>query len=166
MTLTSSTSIPPASLTGETPRYLIFFSSGNPPWCPDCVDAQPAINHVFGTSADAHLVLVDRPDWKSPDNIFRTQYGIKCIPTITKMINVSANPSAPRKCSVGCLSVNWRLAGQRGGSDRGCRVQEPRQRRQVHPVIITQCEYGTSTITMRTSRLEAMYKWVRRQGIT
>ncbi|ETS64669.1 hypothetical protein PaG_00615 [Moesziomyces aphidis] len=87
MTLTSSTSIPPASLTGETPQYLIFFSSGNPPWCPDCVDAQPAINHVFGTSADAHLVLVDRPDWKSPDNIFRTQCGIKCIPTITKMIN-------------------------------------------------------------------------------
>jgi hypothetical protein len=58
------------------------------------------------------------------------------------------------------------LAGQRGGSDRGCRVQDHRQRRQVHPVIITQCEYGTSTITMRMSRLEAMYKWVRRQGIT
>ncbi|GAK64304.1 uncharacterized protein PAN0_005d2516 [Moesziomyces antarcticus] len=88
MTLTSSTSIPSASLTGSTPQYLIFFSSGNPPWCPDCVDAQPAINHVFGSStADAHTVLVDRPDWKSPDNIFRTQFSITCIPTITKMIN-------------------------------------------------------------------------------
>lgn len=53
MTLTTSTEVPASA------KYLIFFSSGNPPWCPDCVDAQPAVEKVFGGSdVDAHIVLV------------------------------------------------------------------------------------------------------------
>lgn len=89
MTLTTSTSVP--SPQGDSPQYLIFFSSGTPPWCPDCVDAQPAIQAVFGgAQADAHIVLVgEKPEWKTPENRFRKEFGIRCIPSITKMINVS-----------------------------------------------------------------------------
>ena len=61
MTLTTSNDVPAAS---TQPQFLIFFSSGNPPWCPDCVDAQPAVEKVFGGSAvDAHIVLVgEKPE--------------------------------------------------------------------------------------------------------
>lgn len=27
--------------------------------------------------------------WKTPENKFRKEYGIKCIPTITKVVDVS-----------------------------------------------------------------------------
>lgn len=91
MTLSSSNGLPSSSGSSNAPLFFIFFSSGNPPWCPDCYDAQPAIQEVFGgNSADAHIVLVgEKPEWKSPENKFRKQYGIKCIPTITKIVNVS-----------------------------------------------------------------------------
>ncbi|SOV03637.1 uncharacterized protein UDID_04411 [Ustilago sp. UG-2017a] len=83
MTITTSTSVPP------TASYLIFFSSGSPPWCPDCVDAQPAIDKVFGgQGVDGHIVLVgEKAEWMTRDNKFRKEYGIKCIPTITKVVD-------------------------------------------------------------------------------
>ncbi|SNX84495.1 uncharacterized protein MEPE_03204 [Melanopsichium pennsylvanicum] len=87
MTITTSTEIP--SRQGTLPQYFIFFSSGNPPWCPDCVDAQAAVGNVFGgTNVDGHIVLVgEKSEWKTTDNKFRKQYGIKCIPTITKVVD-------------------------------------------------------------------------------
>ncbi|SJX62998.1 uncharacterized protein SRS1_13821 [Sporisorium reilianum f. sp. reilianum] len=86
MTLTSSTDVPPAQ--GDKPQYLIFFSSGSPPWCPDCVDAQPAVDKMFGSGdVDGHIVLVgQKPEWKTPENKFRKEYAIRCIPTITKVV--------------------------------------------------------------------------------
>ncbi|SPO25487.1 uncharacterized protein UTRI_03091_B [Ustilago trichophora] len=89
MTLTSSNDVPTTSIQAGKPRFFIFFSSGNPPWCPDCVDAQPAVEKVFGGSAvDGHIVLVgERPEWKTPENKFRQEYAIKCIPTITKVVD-------------------------------------------------------------------------------
>lgn len=91
MTLSYSSDAPAAS-SSATPQYLIFFSSGSPPWCPDCVDAQPAVQKVFGADSglDGHIVLVgERPEWKSAENKFRKEYAINCIPTITKVVNVS-----------------------------------------------------------------------------
>ncbi|SPO25726.1 uncharacterized protein UTRI_03091 [Ustilago trichophora] len=89
MTLTTSNNVPTTSSQGGEPQFLIFFSSGNPPWCPDCVDAQPAIEKVFGGSTvDGHIVLVgERAEWKTPENKFRKDYAIKCIPTITKVVD-------------------------------------------------------------------------------
>lgn len=45
------------------PHFLVFFSSGSPPWCPDCVDAQPAVEEVFVHQSitngnQAYLILV------------------------------------------------------------------------------------------------------------
>ncbi|TKY85882.1 hypothetical protein EX895_005423 [Sporisorium graminicola] len=87
MTLTSSTDVPPAQ--ADKPQYLIFFSSGTPPWCPDCVDAQPAVQEVFAAgNVDGHIVLVgEKPEWKTPENRFRKEYAIRCIPTITKVVD-------------------------------------------------------------------------------
>ncbi|KAJ9479016.1 DUF953 domain-containing protein [Pseudozyma hubeiensis] len=88
MTLTTSSDVPSPSST-NSPQYLIFFSSGTPPWCPDCVDAQPSVQKVFGgDSIDGHIVLVgERSEWKTPENRFRKQYSIRCIPTITKVVD-------------------------------------------------------------------------------
>lgn len=62
MTLTTSNDVPSSS--EHRPQFLIFFSSGSPPWCPDCVDAQPAVDKVFGGSdVDGHIVLVgEKPE--------------------------------------------------------------------------------------------------------
>lgn len=62
MTLTTTEQVSAAG-EGSKPQFLIFFSSGSPPWCPDCVDALPHIRNVFETDpktngAEAHLVLV------------------------------------------------------------------------------------------------------------
>jgi hypothetical protein len=58
-----------AARSPANPHYLIFFSSGAPPWCPDCVAALPAIHAVFGkdsgaAGAEAELLTVGREEWK------------------------------------------------------------------------------------------------------
>ncbi|KDN50867.1 thioredoxin-like protein [Tilletiaria anomala UBC 951] len=83
-------------LAGPTtdPKFLVFFASGQPSWCPDCRDSLPAVQNVFGTDpstvgkggdVDGYMIFVgDRPTWKDPENYFRKSYGIKCVPTIVK----------------------------------------------------------------------------------
>ncbi|PWZ02416.1 hypothetical protein BCV70DRAFT_198701 [Testicularia cyperi] len=69
---------------------MVYFSSGSPPWCPDCVDALPHVKAVFedDDSLEAHLVLVgEKPEWKTPENRYRKEFGIACIPTITKVVD-------------------------------------------------------------------------------
>lgn len=63
MPLTTTEQVPTANDESSDPQYLIFFSSGSPPWCPDCVDALPHIREVFETDPKtnniaAQLVLV------------------------------------------------------------------------------------------------------------
>lgn len=63
MTLTCTEHVPMTGAGESQIQYMVYFSSGSPPWCPDCVDALPHIRAVFETNletngADAYLVLV------------------------------------------------------------------------------------------------------------
>ncbi|EPQ28613.1 uncharacterized protein PFL1_03916 [Pseudozyma flocculosa PF-1] len=90
---TTHTTPPSPTSAAASTHYLVFFSSGSPPWCPDCVDAQPAIQSVFvdekaTNGAHAYMILVgEKPEWKTPENRYRKEYGLKCIPTILRIEN-------------------------------------------------------------------------------
>lgn len=82
-----------ASLDVGGVRYILFFASGTPSWCPDCREALPAIEKVFG-GQDAPLLSVIkvgmRDEWKSPKNKWRGEpFHISETPCIIKFIDVS-----------------------------------------------------------------------------
>ncbi|PWN46708.1 hypothetical protein IE53DRAFT_298409, partial [Violaceomyces palustris] len=68
--------------------HIIFFSSGNPPWCPDCVDSLDSIRNVFqGEEEEAVLALVDRIEWRKQENEFRKVFKVNSIPTVVKWVD-------------------------------------------------------------------------------
>lgn len=100
----------PPSTEAAGVHYVVFFASGSPPWCPDCVDALAPLRAVFGDDAKdtaassdataatsvstptAYLVRVgERHEWKGvPDNPYRlAPYHVQGVPTIIKMQGVS-----------------------------------------------------------------------------
>jgi hypothetical protein len=85
-------SVPPT--TADDTHYVVYFASGEPSWCPDCRNALPALNAVFGDASapSAHLVMAgSREEWKgNPNNKYRqAPYNIQCLPTVVKVKYVS-----------------------------------------------------------------------------
>ena len=83
---------PPTS-TDDT-HYVVYFASGEPSWCPDCRDALPAMNVVFGDASapTAHIVRVgSREEWKgNAQNKYRNApYNVDGVPTVIKVKYVS-----------------------------------------------------------------------------
>lgn len=80
------------SAAAET-QYVLFFASGAPSWCPDCREALPAIESVFGGEEAPLLQVVKvglREEWKSGENRWRGEpYHVRETPCIIKFINVS-----------------------------------------------------------------------------
>ncbi|KAL9935158.1 hypothetical protein V8E36_006234 [Tilletia maclaganii] len=81
----------PASITqAPSPAFLIFWASGQPSWCPDCRDAEPAVHAVFGTGPNdggppGYMIYVgDRTTWKDPQNQYRLDYNVQSVPTILR----------------------------------------------------------------------------------
>lgn len=77
-------------------HYVVYFASGEPSWCPDCRDAIPALQAVFGSDSapTASIVRVgSREEWrgKSKDqNKYRNApYNIQGVPTVVRVENVS-----------------------------------------------------------------------------
>jgi thiol-disulfide isomerase/thioredoxin len=82
-----------ASIDADDMTYILFFASGAPPWCPDCREALPAIESVFGKE-DAPLLQVIkvglREEWKSASNRWRGEpFQVTETPCIIKFVNVS-----------------------------------------------------------------------------
>ncbi|KAJ4245136.1 hypothetical protein NW757_010146 [Fusarium falciforme] len=68
-------------------HYVVYFASGEPSWCPDCRDALPALNSVFGADSapTAYIVRVGSfAEWKgNPKNKYRNEpYNIQGVPTV------------------------------------------------------------------------------------
>jgi len=74
-------------------QYILFFASGSPSWCPDCRDALPVIDSIFGASDAPKLQVIKvgmREEWKSADNKWRGEpFQVKETPCIVKFIDVS-----------------------------------------------------------------------------
>ncbi|KXJ86364.1 hypothetical protein Micbo1qcDRAFT_140279 [Microdochium bolleyi] len=81
-------SAPPAVEGTKGTQYVVFFASGEPSWCPDCRDAVPALEAVFGSDSApaAHLVRVgERPEWRTPDNKYRNApWNVNCVPSVVR----------------------------------------------------------------------------------
>ncbi|TIA92168.1 hypothetical protein E3P99_00760 [Wallemia hederae] len=72
----------------ETPSttYLVF----SEPWCPDCRNIDGLLKQYFDREGAplAQIVRVgDVAEWKSPNNVFRTQWNVNSIPTIIRYDN-------------------------------------------------------------------------------
>lgn len=83
--------------TSTDTHYVVYFASpenGQSSWCPDCRNALPALQNVFGADSapSAYLVQVGvRSEWKgNPNNKWRAEpFNISGVPTIVKVENVS-----------------------------------------------------------------------------
>lgn len=73
-------------------HYILFFASGNPPWCPDCREAQPHLEAVFAAKDAPKLNVVrvgTRAEWKTPNNKWRSKpYHVSETPTLIKLVDV------------------------------------------------------------------------------
>lgn len=74
-------------------HYVVYFASGEPSWCPDCRNALPALQSVFGgdSAPSATVILAGtREEWRNPSNKWRgAPYNINCLPTVVRVENVS-----------------------------------------------------------------------------
>ncbi|PWN32210.1 thioredoxin-like protein [Meira miltonrushii] len=72
-------------------HLILFFASGDPPWCPDCRDVDPTIRKVFDNNSSPTLNVVkvgDRPTWKDPSNKWRSEpYRVSEIPTLIQLVD-------------------------------------------------------------------------------
>lgn len=75
------------------PVYVLYTGTkleNGQSWCPDCVEAEPYIEKGFELGQEpCHLVTVevgDRPFWKDPNCVFRTNTTtkLKVLPTLAK----------------------------------------------------------------------------------
>lgn len=103
-------------------QYLFFLASGTPSWCPDCREALPAIESVFGgpDAPTLHVIQVGtRDQWKSADNQWRgPPLHVKETPCIVKLVDVSV--SAWVLCSPAESSrLNDTLGTVQGGQQAG-----------------------------------------------
>lgn len=82
--------------TSTDTHYVVYFASpenGQSSWCPDCRNALPPLQNVFGaeTAPPAYVIQVGvRAEWKNANNKWRGQpYNINGVPTIVRVENVS-----------------------------------------------------------------------------
>ncbi|KAL7926948.1 hypothetical protein ACQKWADRAFT_279092 [Trichoderma austrokoningii] len=81
--------------TSTDTHYVVYFASpenGQSSWCPDCRNALPALQNVFGADSapSAYVIQVGvRAEWKGkPNNKWRGEpYNISGVPTIVRVEN-------------------------------------------------------------------------------
>ena len=79
-------------------HFVLFYASGNPPWCTDCRNAQQSLEEVFSADNAPPLNVIragTKEQWKAPDNRWRTsKYHAKEIPSLIKLVDVCRAPRA------------------------------------------------------------------------
>jgi thiol-disulfide isomerase/thioredoxin len=82
--------------TSNDTHYVVYFASpenGQSSWCPDCRNALPALQNVFGTDSAPSAYVIQagkRAEWRDAKNKWRAEpYSIACLPTIVRVENVS-----------------------------------------------------------------------------
>lgn len=78
------------------PKFFGYFYGNEDPvtnrsWCPDCVIAEPVVKEAFKHAPEGTQVIRTavgtRDDWKNPENEWRKELKLKCIPTLIKFID-------------------------------------------------------------------------------
>ncbi|GKZ51771.1 hypothetical protein AbraIFM66951_007076 [Aspergillus brasiliensis] len=73
--------------------FLVFISSADPStgqaWCPDVRAAWPKIVEAFSGQDDESprvgvVEVGQKPEWKDPQNPYRTRWGVNCIPALVR----------------------------------------------------------------------------------
>ncbi|KAH8881695.1 thioredoxin-like protein 5 [Thozetella sp. PMI_491] len=71
--------------------FIAYVASADPatgqPWCPDVRVALPLITTIFSAedAPEAALVRVgQKPEWKDPNNFYRTNWDVQFIPTLVR----------------------------------------------------------------------------------
>ncbi|RMJ22207.1 hypothetical protein PHISP_06926 [Aspergillus sp. HF37] len=103
--------LPPAEYAAKV--FVAFISSQDPetnqPWCPDVRAAMPFIEAVFAGEDALGLVVVEvgqKPEWKDPQNTYRTEWNITSIPSLVRYERVDGEPAETgRLVEGGILSV-------------------------------------------------------------
>ncbi|KAL4881686.1 hypothetical protein BJY04DRAFT_218127 [Aspergillus karnatakaensis] len=78
-----------------SPFFISFHASPDPatgkPWCPDVVAALPHLNEVFAVPDAPQVAFVEvgqKPEWRDPSNVFRTNWNVKATPTLIRFESV------------------------------------------------------------------------------
>ncbi|CAO2647106.1 Nn.00g080280.m01.CDS01 [Neocucurbitaria sp. VM-36] len=79
-------------LDGPNTKFFVLFlssidSATKQPWCSDVRAALPLLDATFSAedSPEVHYVYVgQKPEYKSPDNLYRTKWNINSIPTLAR----------------------------------------------------------------------------------
>ncbi|EAW14637.1 DUF953 domain protein [Aspergillus clavatus NRRL 1] len=71
--------------------FIVFVTSDDPvtgqSWCPDVRAAWPVLEATFSPADAPRLAVVEvgqKPEWKDPQNIYRTNWKVPCIPTLIR----------------------------------------------------------------------------------
>ncbi|GFP59832.1 hypothetical protein ACSS6W_005030 [Trichoderma asperelloides] len=81
--------------TSTDAHYVVYFASpenGQSSWCPDCRNALPALQNVFGAESAPSAYVIQagtRAEWRgNPNNKWRSPpYNVTCLPTIVRVEN-------------------------------------------------------------------------------
>ncbi|KAJ5901990.1 hypothetical protein N7495_002518 [Penicillium taxi] len=75
----------------ESKLFVAFIASPDPitkqPWCPDVRAVLPYLSKAFAGGDTPTVALVEvgqKPEWKDPQNDYRTIWGIKGIPSLVR----------------------------------------------------------------------------------
>ncbi|PYH93823.1 DUF953 domain protein [Aspergillus ellipticus CBS 707.79] len=97
--------------------FLVFVSSEDPvtrqAWCPDVRAAWPKIQAAFSGAEAPRLAVVEvgqKPEWKDPQNVYRANWGINCIPALVRYQRVSGEVVETGKLVEGEILDQERLA--------------------------------------------------------
>ncbi|PWY89870.1 DUF953 domain protein [Aspergillus heteromorphus CBS 117.55] len=75
--------------------FVVFVTSDDPAtgqsWCPDVRAAWPVLEATFSPADAPQLAVVEvgqKPEWKDPQNIYRTTWKVPCIPALMRFERV------------------------------------------------------------------------------
>ncbi|KAJ6024625.1 hypothetical protein N7540_005422 [Penicillium herquei] len=97
--------------------FIAFVSSDDPvtgqPWCPDVRAALPHIDAAFSAETAPTVAIVpvgQKPEWRDPKNIYRTNWNIQNVPALVRFERVENEISATGKLIEGEILDKAKLA--------------------------------------------------------
>ncbi|KUL83495.1 hypothetical protein ZTR_10788 [Talaromyces verruculosus] len=75
----------------NSPFFVSFHASRDPntgaPWCPDVRAALPPLEAAFSADSAPPVAFIEvgqRPEWRDPKNVYRTNWNVHSTPTLVR----------------------------------------------------------------------------------